>query len=177
MAVVLRATGDSRRLAPTVQKLVLTQDRELPVFNVRPMDRLLADSVGARRFHTIVSGVFAAVALILAVTGLYGVMAHWVSQRTPELGIRMALGAQMKDVLRLVVGQGLALAAFGVALGAAGALALTKMLSRLLYAVKPGDPAIFTRSALLLLAVAIAASYIPARRAAAIDPLAAIRHE
>jgi len=141
------------------------------------MDRLLADSVATRRFHTIVIGVFAAVALILAVTGLYGVMAHWVSQRTQELGIRMALGAQTKDLLRLVVGQGLALAACGVALGAAGSLALTRLLTRLLYAVKPGDPATFALNALLLLAVALAASYIPARRAAVVDPLAAIRHE
>ena len=163
-------------MTATVQKLVLSLDRDLPIFNVRPMQQLVADSVETRRFHMIVLGVFAAVALVLAVTGLYGVMVHWVSQRTQELGIRMALGAQTRDLLRLVIGQGLALAACGVVAGAAGTLALTRLLTRFLYGVKPADPTAFAGTAVLLLAVAIAASYIPARRATAVDPLAAIQN-
>lgn len=177
MAVVLRTAGDPMALSGPARKLVAGLDRDLPLFHVRPMDRLLAGSVETRRFHMILTGIFAAVALILAVTGLYGVMVHWVGRRTQELGIRMALGAQTRDVLRLVVAEGLALAVCGVIVGAAGAFALTRVLARFLYGVAPGHPATLAVNAVLLLAVALAACYVPARRASRIDPLTAIRHE
>jgi putative ABC transport system permease protein len=175
--VVLRGASDPRQFAATLQKIVAGFDRDLPVFNVRPMDRLLADSIGTRRFHAILMGVFAAVALVLGITGLYGVMSHWVNQRSQELGIRMALGARSSDLLRLVVGQGLALASIGVVVGAGGAAALMRLLSGQLYGVSPTEPAMFVACAIVLVTVAGAASYIPARRATAIDPLGAIRHD
>ncbi|HEY1341589.1 MAG TPA: ABC transporter permease [Bryobacteraceae bacterium] len=177
MAIVMGSPVETRQLTATAQRLVFALDRDLPVFNVRPMDRLLAASLQTGRFHMIVIAVFASVTLILNITGLYGVIAHWVSRRTQELGIRMALGAQTRDVLRLVIGQGVALAACGAALGTAGGLAAGRLLTRWLYGVNSSNPAIYVFVALLLLAVALLASYIPARRAMRVDPLSAIRRE
>jgi putative ABC transport system permease protein len=141
------------------------------------MDATLAESVAAPRFRTLLLGIFAAVAMCLAMAGVYGVMAYVVGQRSNEIGLRMALGASTGDVLRLVLGQGLVLAAIGLALGLAGAAAASRLLTTMLFEVKPTDPMTYVAVAAVLATVALAASYVPARRAAAVDPLVALRQE
>jgi putative ABC transport system permease protein len=141
------------------------------------MDERLSNSVAMRRFQMLLLGVFAAVAFIIATVGIYGVISYAVSQRTHEIGIRMALGAQASDVRRMVIWRGMSLALIGVALGVAAALALTRVMKNLLFEVSATDPATFALIALLLVGVALIASYIPARRATKIDPLQSIRHE
>ena len=135
----------------------------------------MEDSVGQRRVTLLLLGSFAAVALLLAMVGIYGVIAYSVAQRTQEMGIRRALGAQAPDILRLVLAQGLAFAVGGVAIGIGGAFALTRVMQSMLFHVSPTDPATFAAIALLFVIVALAASYIPARRATRIDPMQAIR--
>jgi putative ABC transport system permease protein len=134
-------------------------------------------SLATRRFNLTLVGIFAASALLLAAAGIFGVMAYWVSQRTNEIGVRMALGARKRDVLKMIIGEGTKLALIGVAVGVAGALALTRFLSSLLFGVKPTDPVTFVAVSLILTAVALLASYFPARRAAKVDPMVALRHE
>ena len=141
------------------------------------MEQLLADSYAPRRFQTWLFGLFAALALVIATVGIYGVISYAVSQRTHEIGIRMALGAQVGDVLRMVASQGMRLALIGVALGLAAALALTRIMKNLLFNVSATDPATFAVIALLMMAVALIASYVPARKATKGDPLVALRHE
>ena len=141
------------------------------------MDHVVAEATGQSRFYLILLGAFATVALVLAGVGIYGVMSYSVSRRTHEIGIRMALGAQGRDVLRLVVFQGIIQALAGVAVGLAGALALSRLMAGLLYGTRPNDPATFAAVVLVLSAVAVAASYIPARRATKVDPMVALRYE
>ena len=141
------------------------------------MKELMAVSLAARSFNALLLGVFAGVALLLAVVGLYGVLAFTVAQRTREIGIRMALGAQAGDVLRMILRQGSALLLLGVGLGVAGALASTRILSGLLHGVTPTDAATFTGVTLLLVLVALAGCLVPARRALKVDPMVALRHE
>jgi putative ABC transport system permease protein len=138
---------------------------------------VLSASIARQRFSTLLLGVFAGVALVLAAVGIYGVMSYSMAQRTREIGIRMALGAQKRDVLKLAVGQGLKLVAVGVGLGLVGALALTRVMSSLLFGVSATDPATLVTISLILVAVALLASYIPARRASKLDPLIALRYE
>jgi putative ABC transport system permease protein len=173
---VIRTSGDPFTLAAAVKQEVLAVNRQQPIFNVRSLERMMVDSISRQRFQMILVGTFAAVALLLAAIGIYGVMSYSVSQRTGEIGIRMALGAQPRDVLKLVIGQGLILTLTGLALGLAGALALTRLMAGLLYGVSATDPATFATIALLLTSVALLASYIPARRAMKIDPLMALRN-
>ena len=175
--LVVRTAGDPMSYANAVRKQVLALDRSQPVSEVRTMEQVLDATLGQRRLTMWLLGVFAGVALLLAVIGIYGVIAYSVAQRTQEVGIRMALGAQRGDILWLVVGQGLVLTLAGVGLGMIGALALTGVMKGLLFGVSATDPGTFVGVALLFVAVALLASYLPARRAARIDPMAALRVE
>jgi putative ABC transport system permease protein len=176
--LTLRTLGDDpMRLAAAVQKEVRSVNPDQPINDVKTMRQVVSDNVGQPRFYTLLLGAFAAIALILAVAGLYGVLSYAVSQRAHEIGIRMALGARPQDVLKMVVGQGLLLITLGVALGIAGAFALTHYLSSVLYEIRPTDPATFVTVSLVLMAVALLACYIPARRATKVDPMVALRYE
>jgi len=175
--MVARAAGNPLNLAPAVRQQVWAINPNLPVVDVISMEQRLAESIASRRFQMQLFGLFAAVALVIATVGIYGVISYTVSQRTHEIGIRMALGAQTSDVLWMVIRRGMILALIGVALGLATALALTRVMKNLLFNVSATDPATFTLIALLLVSVALIASYIPARRATKVDPLQALRHE
>jgi putative ABC transport system permease protein len=175
--LLVRTTVEPLSLAQTVRGQIAALDKDQPVFNVRTMEQALARSVAARRFSTILLSVFAALALVLAAVGIYGVISYSVAQRTREVGIRMALGAQTTDVLKLVVRDGLKLAVIGVAVGLAGAFMLTRLMSTLLFGVTPTDLVTYTTVALILLGVALLACYIPAYRATKVDPLVALRFE
>ncbi|MDQ3746509.1 MAG: ABC transporter permease, partial [Acidobacteriota bacterium] len=172
-----RTSGDAGELAAAMRREIRAVDEELPVYDVRPMTELVASSLAQRRFSTWALAVFAAAALLLAGVGLYGVISYSVTQRTYEIGVRVALGARAGDIRKLVVRQGLALAGAGVLLGLFAALALTRVLAGLLYGVSAADPLTFAGVALLLLAVAFAACLVPARRATRVDPMVALRHE
>src|SRR5579864_4495175 len=174
---VMRTSADPAALARAAIEQIHKDDPTLPVSRVTTLDTLLAESVSPRKLSMSLLGVFAGLALVLAAVGIYGVMSYVVSLRTNEIGIRMALGANPGDIWRLVIWRGAALALLGVVIGTAGALALTKLLSSLLYAVKPTDPVTFAGVALLLGAIAVLACYIPARRAMRVDLMIALRHE
>jgi len=177
MFLVVRTVHEPASLATAVRNVIRPADAELPVFRVTTMEQLVAASLAQRRFTLAALGLFAGVALLLAAVGLYGVLAYVVAQRTHEIGIRMALGAQAGDVRKMIVRQGLALALLGVALGLTGALALTRAMTSLLFEVKATDPMTFVSIPLLLMAVALFACWIPARRATKVDPLVALRSE
>jgi predicted permease len=175
--VVLRTDGDPSSLAPAVRGAIASVDGDLPVYRVTTMEKMVSDSLSQRRFSMFLFGVFAALALALAVVGLYGVMSYGVAQRTHEIGLRMALGAQRSDVLRMVVGQGMLVVAVGLAVGLAAAVGLTYLMSSLLFGVSFTDPLTYAGIAVLLASVALVASYIPARRATKVDPMVALRYE
>ncbi len=177
MHVLVRTAGNPTAVARAAQAEVWALDRDQPVTSVRTIDELLARSEANRRFTGLLLGLFAAVALTLAAIGLYAVIAYSTAQRTHEIGVRMALGAASSDVMRLVLGEGVAMAAAGVALGLAGAAALTKLMAGLLFGVTARDPVTFGAGAALLMGVAVLASYIPARRAMRVEPIAALRAE
>ena len=174
---LLRTTVDPLTLSAAVRREIRAVDRETPTSNIRAMEQYLAASVAPRRFNLRLLTIFAGVALILAATGLYGVISYGVAQRNRELGIRIALGARAGDVLKLVIGQGMALAIIGVALGLVAALALTRLMEGLLFGVSATDPLTFIMIALILTLVALLACYIPARRATKVDPLVALKYE
>jgi predicted permease len=173
--LAIRTTGDPLRFTKSVRDQVQALDRDQPIAAVRTMEDLAEAEVGQRRLLAILLGSFAGVALLLAIIGIYGVIAYSVAQRTREMGIRRALGARHADILRLVVGQGLVLALLGVVIGVGGAFAFTRVMKSLLFQVSATSPATFAGVALLFLVVALAASYLPARRATRIDPMAALR--
>jgi putative ABC transport system permease protein len=175
--VAVRTSGDPAALAPVVRREVAAVDPEQPLANVRTMEERLAESVAQRRFNMTLLGVFACVALLLAGVGVYGVMAYAVARRTHEIGIRVALGAQRGDVVRLVLRQGMWLALAGVGLGVVGAYAATRLMSGLLYGVSPTDPLTFLGVSALLTAAALLACLLPARRATKVDPMVALRYE
>jgi len=174
---LVRAATDPLTLSSAVRREIQSVDRDVPTSNTRTMEQYLDASIAPRRFNLSLLAVFALAALALAGVGLYGVISYGVAQRRQEIGIRMALGAQARDVLRLVIGQGLRLAVLGVALGLLGALALTRLMAGLLFIVSPTDPVTFGAIALLLTGVALLACWLPARRAMKVDPLVALRHD
>jgi len=177
LTLVARTTADPLSLAAAVRNEVWTIDKDVPVSQVASMEQVIAGATGGPRFNLLLLNLFASVALILAAVGIYGVMAYSVSQRTHEIGIRLALGAQTTDVIKLVVGQGMALTLIGVAIGLAAAFAVTRLMSSLLFGVSATDPLTFAVIALLLLLVALVACYLPARRATKVDPMVALRYE
>jgi ABC-type antimicrobial peptide transport system permease subunit len=177
MTVVARTAGDPVAFTKAIRKAAGDIDREQPVSNIATMEQVIHDSLGFRRFPMLLLGTFALVALLLAAVGIYGVMSYSVAQRTQEIGIRMALGAGRGEVLRLILGRSLLPVAAGVGIGIAGALALTRELTSLLFEVSPSDPVVFTAVALLLMSVAALASLVPAIKAASVNPVIALRHE
>jgi putative ABC transport system permease protein len=175
--LVVRTSNDPTSLGAAIRGELQAMDKDVPLYSVRTMERLVSESVAQPRFRTLLLAIFAAVALVLAAVGIYGVMSYYVTQRTHEIGIRMALGANRKDVLRLIVGQGMALSLAGVVVGLSGAFLLTRLLASLLYEISANDPATFAVISITLTVVALLASYIPARRATKVDPMVALRHE
>ena len=175
--LVVKTDVDPASMATTVRKAVWDIDKDQPVSNIRTMEEILADSIARQRFSMLLLAIFAGVALVLAGVGIYGVMSYSVAQRTREIGIRMALGAQTGAVLKLAVGYGMKLVVTGIVVGLIAAFALTRVMSTLLFGVTATDPATFTLISLLLVAVAALASYIPARRATKVNPIIALRYE
>jgi putative ABC transport system permease protein len=177
MALVARTQGDPAAMAAPMKETILAVDKDQPVTAVRTLEQVLADSLAQRRFTMLLLGLFAGLALVLASVGIYGVMSYTVAQRTHEIGVRMALGARPGDVLRMVVRQGMALAGIGITIGLAVAFALTRLMSSFLFGVSATDPLTFIAIPLVLAGVALAACFVPARRATKVDPMVALRYE
>ncbi|MEP7273384.1 MAG: FtsX-like permease family protein, partial [Acidobacteriota bacterium] len=175
--LTVRTTGDPLSFVAGVRQAVWSVDPAQPVSNIRTMDQIMAEDVAQRRIGMTLLAAFATLALLLASLGIYGVLSYAVTQRTQEIGIRLALGAGRRDVLRLVMSEGVRLAATGVAIGWAVSLALTRLMTNLLFGVSASDPLTLIVVTLLLTAVALAACYVPARRAAKVDPMIALRFE
>ncbi|MFZ0062956.1 MAG: ABC transporter permease [Pyrinomonadaceae bacterium] len=177
MAIIIKASGDPTQLIASAREQVKATDPEQPIYNIRTMNEIRAESVAPERLNLTLMSLFAGIALVLAIVGIYGVMSYSVTQRTHEIGIRMAIGAQPKDVFKMVIGEGMALALIGVGLGLLGAFALTRLMVTMLFGVEPTDPATFLSIAFLLTSVALIACYIPSRRATKVDPLVSLRYE
>jgi putative ABC transport system permease protein len=176
-ALVVRTSVDPMSLAMPLRNAVWAVDKDQPVSNIRPMDEIVSAAVARQRFSTMLLGIFAALALVLAAVGIYGVMSYSVAQRTREIGIRMALGAQRSDVLRMTMGQGLKLVSMGVGLGLIAAFVVTRVMASLLFGVSVTDPITFITISLILMGVALVASYIPALRATKVDPMVALHYQ
>jgi putative ABC transport system permease protein len=176
-SLVVRSTGDPNHLVRSVEAAVHAVNPGQPLADIRTLEELHSLALGSRRLRTVLLSLFAGLALLLAALGIYGVLAYAVSQRTQELGIRSAMGATHGDQMRLVVGSGLFLAMAGIAIGIFGSLAVTRVLSGLLFGVTAHDPWTLALVAMVLLVVALAACYTPARRATRVDPIVALRHE
>jgi putative ABC transport system permease protein len=177
MALVLRTASEPSSLIPAVKKEIWRVDPDQPVTDIKTMDELVSTEAAGRRFVLELIGAFAAIALVLAAVGIYGVVSYGMRQRVHEIGIRMALGAREQQIMSLVAGQNAKWLLFGISAGVAGGLALTRLLGAYLYAVRPTDPLTFAIVSVLLLAVALTAVYIPARRATKVDPMVALRYE
>ncbi len=177
LTLVVRSTSDPLAMVGPVQNAVWSIDKNLPVSEIRTMDEVVSDAVGPQRFNTVLLGIFSAVALVLAMVGIYGVLSDSVSARTHEIGVRMALGAQASNVLGMILRQGMALVGFGIAIGLVGAYLLTQLLSTLLFEVSTTDRITFIAIPVALAVVALGACLVPARRATKVDPLVALRYE
>jgi len=177
MVLYVRSSGNSTGVREQVKAAVQAMDQNLPAFNIHTLRAEIDAALAPERLVGMLTGLFSLLALLLAAIGLYGVVAYTAMRKTHEIGIRMALGAEKRDVLRMVVGQGLRHALIGVAAGVAGGLGLTQFLASMLYGIKPTDPLTFMVVSLILIAVALLACYIPARRAARVDPMVALRYE
>jgi putative ABC transport system permease protein len=177
MDLVVRSRRDASALTSEIRSIVASVDKDEPVFAIATMNKLVSDDVSAPRLALVLLGFFSALAVVLAAIGMYGVVSYSVAQRTHEMGVRMTLGAQPRDVLRMVLGQGGKMAAMGIAIGALAAFGLTRLMSSLLFSVGASDPMTFAAVAILLALVAIFSCYIPARRAMRVDPMVALRHE
>ena len=177
ISFVVRTSGDPSALAGPVRGEIAKIDKDLAISKVLPMTSYLDRAMAATRFTMVLAAIFGGLALLLAAVGIYGVVACSVNQRTREMGIRMALGATPAQVLSMVLGQGLRLVLIGLALGIAGAMALTRLMSGLLFGVEPTDPLTFATVALVLVTVVLVACLLPARRAAVTDPIVALRYE
>jgi putative ABC transport system permease protein len=173
--VVARTTGEPLSLAGAVRDEIRQMDASLPIASVRSMDDVVAAALATPRLTGFLLGAFAAIALALAAVGIYGVLAYLVSQRTPEIGIRLALGADRRQVISMVLRHGLSLAAAGIAIGLVAALALTRLMQSVLYGVRPNDPVTFAAVTVALLLIALMASFLPARRATKVSPIIALR--
>lgn len=176
-AIAVKTGKNPSGLVDAIRREVLAIDREQPIDHVATLEQMLSDSAAAPRFRTQLLGAFSALALVLSLIGIYGVNSYAISQRRHEIGIRMALGARPADVLRHTLGQGVRLTILGILIGLGGALALSQILVSLLYEVSATDPLIFAAVSLILAAVSLAASYVPALRATRIDPVVALRQE
>jgi putative ABC transport system permease protein len=177
MTLVIRTQTDIASITSAVRREIGAIDGNVPISEIRSMEQVISTSVSQRRFSMMLLGLFALVALLLSAVGIYGVMAYSVSERSHEIGIRIALGARSRDILKMVLGQGMILTLIGIAVGLMGALALTRLMSSLIYGVSATDPLTFAGVALALGSVALAACYIPARRATRVDPMEALRDE
>jgi len=177
LGVVVRTKYDPRAVGPSVERAIHEIDKDLPLFSIATMDQMLHDSLSQRRLTLVLLGSFAVLALILAAIGIFGVVSYAVRQRTHELGIRLALGAQPQNVLMMILRQGLILALTGVLVGLVAAVALTRLMKSLLFGVQPDSPLTLAAAAALLIVVALFASYLPARRAASVNPMVALRYE
>jgi putative ABC transport system permease protein len=177
MTVITKASTDPNQLIAAMRQQLRAVDPDQPIYNIRTMNEIRSDSVAPERLNLTLLSIFAGIALVLAIVGIYGVMSYTVTQRTHEIGIRMAIGAQPRDVFKMVIGQGMLLALIGVAVGLFGAFALTRLMATMLFGVEPTDPTTFASIAVLLTGVAFVACYIPGRRATKVDPVVSLRYE
>ena len=177
MTVIVKGSADPNQMVSAIRDQVRQIDADQPIYSVRTMDEIRSESVAGERLNLTLLSLFAGIALVLAVVGIYGVMSYSVTQRTHEIGIRMAIGAQPRDVFKMIIGHGMTLALEGVAAGLVGAFALTRLMTSMLFGIEPTDPATFVSIALLLTGVALVACYIPGRRATKVDPVVSLRYE
>jgi putative ABC transport system permease protein len=177
MGVIIKAAGDPTQLVASARSQVAAIDPDQPIYGIRTMNEIRADSVAPERLNLTLLSLFAGIALVLAIVGIYGVMSYSVTQRTHEIGIRIAIGAQPRDVFRMIVGQGMMLALIGIGIGLIGAFALTRLMATMLFGVRPTDPATFAVIAVLLTGVALVACFVPGRRATKVDPIESLRYE
>src|SRR6185295_12582602 len=177
MTIIMKGLGDPNQLIAAARAQVKAVDPDQPIYNIRTMEEIRGESVAPQRLNLMLLSIFAGIAFVLAIVGIYGVMSYAVTQRTHEIGIRMAIGAQPRDVFRMILGQGMFLTIIGLVVGLLGAFGLTRLMAAMLFAVKPTDPLTFAGVALLLATVALIACYIPGRRATKVDPVNSLRYE
>jgi putative ABC transport system permease protein len=177
MTFVVKTSSDPIKLLPTLKSEIWSVNKDIPFYSIATMDQLISDSLGVRRFNLLLLGSFATIALVLAGVGIYGLISYSTGQRTHEIGVRMALGAQARDIVKMIIKDGASLVLAGIAFGMAGAFVMTRFLKGFLFGITATDPITFAAISLLLAAVALMATYIPARRATRVDPMVALRYE